>query len=660
MSIDNNQSRVNLPIIGSNSFLRSSDPLPDPLVESSRSKDVKISLEIEKQLFDSGYDMSCINSQDKVEKIQNINQLNLHGISPLMHAAAKGDPLLLIALLFNGADLEFIDEGGKTAIFYSSDVRTAELLIKKGAKLDHKDVYKRTFMFYAVWKKKYELVDFCLQKGADINDVDSLGQTPIFVAAIKRNIEMMEFLLRKGAVLDLNDRSGQTPLYFFSGLQEDHKELIIARLKEMKKEKVLFLEFSKIPELLKAPDGPVLMLGELKASFDLSKVLKPFNISVQTDVFAWKSVFWGRDCRVVLSDGSHLIPYPLPLKKLNHKISMLIPKISRHLVQKGFFCGNGFTKSYVKKAIQAAKFYGIKANLAKTCIEGGNCFINKDRAVVGNTSVVTSLLALEDQNYFSKELLEKKLETVKKPRTKFVRMARNREVYVLDQSSDDKIFPKGVLVKDSIKVKKLLKGPISKEEKKGHFERARALQAKWEITLDVMAEELKVKRDNLIIAYQNDFHIDMEMAVIGNGEVLLDDPKKTKKILRNLVRSKRKSEYFKRFQKEARKNIALKKKIVRKNLLKFESSGFKVARVPAVYTNGKEPVNFVNGVFFNRQDRPIFLTNGTYPEAKILKKRFSKSLIRTGNSTDIIFSDPLARVLKSDGGLRCLSWKKPS
>jgi ankyrin repeat protein len=88
-----------------------------------------------------------------------------------------------------------------------------ELLISKGADVNHKGDFSRTPLHSAVYAGRKEVVEFLISKGADINHRKDSGLTPLHHAILRGDKEMAEILIIKGAVVDGDKRPGRMPLY---------------------------------------------------------------------------------------------------------------------------------------------------------------------------------------------------------------------------------------------------------------------------------------------------------------------------------------------------------------------------------------------------------------------------------------------------------------
>jgi ankyrin repeat protein len=182
-----------------------------------------------------------------------------------LHCAAyKGQPMLVKALLLNGADPNLLDDEGNTVIYYA--VRSAKLyqsdkkevidiltqLVAKGANVNISGKNGLPIVF-AAQSGSIEILDFLLTKGADpkaagengqtllmalsshnnrknfseletrirswvkggvdVNATNKAGQTALMLALSSRNQDLVQLLLELGANPNIGDQNGQFPIY---------------------------------------------------------------------------------------------------------------------------------------------------------------------------------------------------------------------------------------------------------------------------------------------------------------------------------------------------------------------------------------------------------------------------------------------------------------
>ena len=99
-----------------------------------------------------------------------INTAGKHGNTPLMHAAWKGEALMVDALLDAGARVDPVNNDGNTALWLacvSNDAAIVKRIAAAGAALDHGNATSATCLMYAASSSKPVIVATLLELGAD-------------------------------------------------------------------------------------------------------------------------------------------------------------------------------------------------------------------------------------------------------------------------------------------------------------------------------------------------------------------------------------------------------------------------------------------------------------------------------------------------------------
>lgn len=97
--------------------------------------------------------------------------------------------------------VEELQDHIKSNIKYESEMRTT---LDKG----------RTFLHYAVYRGKPEIVDLLLEKGCLPDATDKLGRTPLHYAVANNKIKVIPCLVREGASVNCLDSEGRSPLHY--------------------------------------------------------------------------------------------------------------------------------------------------------------------------------------------------------------------------------------------------------------------------------------------------------------------------------------------------------------------------------------------------------------------------------------------------------------
>ena len=149
------------------------------------------------------------------------------GIELLMHAVDIESKEKLEFLVANGADIDAIDDQGKTALMRAKSVEMAALLIDEGADIEYEIDCGETPLLYAIYFKRVEMIRLLLDEGADIEYENRYRQTPLCYAIEQiveqgHNLEIAALLLARRA--DVNGGKGQQAK-MLRALHNSEKEL---------------------------------------------------------------------------------------------------------------------------------------------------------------------------------------------------------------------------------------------------------------------------------------------------------------------------------------------------------------------------------------------------------------------------------------------------
>ena len=144
---------------------------------------------------------------------------NLGG--PLLAAARDDHPAAVVALIDRGADVNWQEPDGSTALAWAAvrgnaDVATA--LLRAGADPDLANALGIGPLALAIENGATEVARLLLDSDADPNVVRESGETPLMMAARTGHIELMRQLLERGADVNARERKfGQTALMWAAG-----------------------------------------------------------------------------------------------------------------------------------------------------------------------------------------------------------------------------------------------------------------------------------------------------------------------------------------------------------------------------------------------------------------------------------------------------------
>jgi len=143
----------------------------------------------------------------------------------LMSAACDGDIKKATNLLELGVDVNATDGMSNSALTLAEGckrdgtptrVQLVELLIAKGAEVNHRESDGRTALMYAAENGDTQAVNALLRSGASVNLADNEGETALMKAAASScTEETVAALLSAGADLNVRDHKGRNALDAF-------------------------------------------------------------------------------------------------------------------------------------------------------------------------------------------------------------------------------------------------------------------------------------------------------------------------------------------------------------------------------------------------------------------------------------------------------------
>jgi ankyrin repeat protein len=104
---------------------------------------------------------------------------------------------------------QLLEEATNLFNICKEDPEKFKLLVDQGGvDVNLKDLYRNTFLHYAIWKQP-TLVEFLIRKGANVNARNAFMSTPLHWTEFRHATET---LLRHGADIDAVNNEGYTPL----------------------------------------------------------------------------------------------------------------------------------------------------------------------------------------------------------------------------------------------------------------------------------------------------------------------------------------------------------------------------------------------------------------------------------------------------------------
>ncbi len=243
------------------------------------------------------------NSQKLAEVIFDsidINSKDQYGYTPLIHAVITGEEKTISLFLDQGADINSTDNDGNTPLICACLMypKIAQLLIDRGASIQHKNKRGYDALFIATLNNQKEVVDILLsQEDINLNSIDTHNNTPLILAAEKGYLEITESLLNQEKIdINFQNKYGYTAL--MRACQNRYPAIIMALLKKQSLETCLVNAFhmtalmiaqkwSKPNEyLLRNPESSAFFLEKNKSGKSISTDNHRYCLFSKTDAVA--------------------------------------------------------------------------------------------------------------------------------------------------------------------------------------------------------------------------------------------------------------------------------------------------------------------------------------------------------------------------------------
>ncbi len=181
------------------------------------------------------------------------------GKSPLMYAVTANEEDQIYALLQAGADPDFQDTEGNTALHYAAGLYTSkplEILLDAGASVNVRSKTGKTPAMEAARMGEQRALELLSAKGADIKAADDQGRTLLHFAAMAghNSLGTVRFLIEEKGLDDSSDEEGES--------------VLSTAIRFNNTETALYL-IGRIPELSAAnPELEVFCLQNMKTAID--------------------------------------------------------------------------------------------------------------------------------------------------------------------------------------------------------------------------------------------------------------------------------------------------------------------------------------------------------------------------------------------------------
>ena len=150
-----------------------------------------------------------------IKKVNDINNINDHGCTPLNISCHKGCISLINCLINNGADVNKEDGNGALPLIIACKNENKEIvkiLIEHGADVNIKNKYFETPLTIACSLDSLPIIQLLIENGADINIIGLNGTTPLTLACKNENLSIIKYLINNDADTNMKDKNNNTPL----------------------------------------------------------------------------------------------------------------------------------------------------------------------------------------------------------------------------------------------------------------------------------------------------------------------------------------------------------------------------------------------------------------------------------------------------------------
>ena len=167
-----------------------------------------------------------------------------------------------------GANVNLLDNFGKSALMYQTNEDNIKLLIDKGADVNAFDKKGKSVLMHHI--DNLEVVNLLIENNVDVNHKDDLGKTALMYA---KNLEVITSLLNANANVNLKDKLGNNVLHYAVKSEKEAKYKIIEELLNYEAN-IDALNFNNKSVLMEANDSDtvkLLLQNKVKVNFKNSE-----------------------------------------------------------------------------------------------------------------------------------------------------------------------------------------------------------------------------------------------------------------------------------------------------------------------------------------------------------------------------------------------------
>lgn len=421
-------------------------------------------------------------------------------------------------------------------------------------------------------------------------------------------------------------------------------------------------------------------------------VLDP-GLGYINDVAEEEKSFFGRDLRVVLDDGTHLIPLIAPdsdFFEYRYKALMPLSMLSTMTSKDHQGFGQGLTLDMRSIALADAEAIGATIKEGASLIEGGNChFVHRSDgsllALVGSSARILTLATLEQTGFFEacKDEIEEKIKSVADYPIDFIRLAKNRlylsklqeleEAYAIEENLEKKAaLAKEIVETYSSKqdVLDTFPKPVLEEHAACFEDEAKRLFVMFSIVDEIIAKDLNLDKSQVIFLDHEKYHLDYEVFTTDDGTVFLHDESlaiiELEKLLaeKEITADEEAKAILLGYLEGANERLALNQEKLKTNMAHLLASGLEVVRVPGLYARDifEVEADFMNGITLFKKDKPTFVTFGSAFER--LNQAFFQAIAPKATEKPhfhkaLMISHEIALdlLVHTGAGLHCYTWE---